>query len=168
MMEKNKTAKKIVIALETIIVVGAFVFGPSLLASGDESKGMIENNETPIFSVRTENAEKRTLRAFLEVNGDIVSGQEADVFPDASGKLIRLYVALGSRVRKGDVIAEVDPSRPGTSYMSSPIHTPITGIISRTPLSVGQQSVRAQISLRCPRSTILKSLPAYRNGRSGN
>jgi multidrug efflux pump subunit AcrA (membrane-fusion protein) len=137
-MGKNKTAKMIMMVLGTIIVAGVFVFGPSLLAAGDESKSLAESSEPPvIFSVRTEQAEKRTLRAFLEVNGDIVSVQEADVFPDASGKLTRVYVVLGSRVRRGDVIAEVDPSKPGTSYMSSPVHAPISGIVSRTPLSVG-------------------------------
>ena len=117
--------------------MGALVFGPSLLASGDEGGEKSENSETPVFSVKTENAEKRTLRSFLEVNGDIVSVQETDVFPDMSGKLVRAYAALGSQVRKGAVIAEVDPSKPGAAYMNSPVYAPISGTVSKTPLSPG-------------------------------
>jgi multidrug efflux pump subunit AcrA (membrane-fusion protein) len=118
-MKKNKGIKTFGMVLGTMIITGALIFGPSLLASGDESKAGIENSEAPLLSVKTENAEKRTLRALLEVNGDIVSGQETDVFPDISGKLIRVYVTLGSQVHKGEIIAEVDPSKPGTSYMNS-------------------------------------------------
>ena len=123
--------------LGTALITGALVLGPGMLASGDEGRGKSENSETPVFSVRTENAEKRTLRSFLEVNGDIVSGQETDVFPDVSGKLVRVYAALGSQVRKGAVIAEVDPSKPGSSYMNSPVYAPISGTVSKTPLSPG-------------------------------
>ncbi|MHB9292526.1 putative Multidrug resistance protein MdtA [Hollandina sp. SP2] len=121
----------------TMITIGGLLFGPGLLASGDESSEKMKNSETPVFSVKTENAEKRTLRAFLEINGDIVSRQEAAVFPDVSGKLIRVYAALGSQVRKGDVLAEVDPSKPGATYMSSPVYAPISGTVSETPLSPG-------------------------------
>jgi multidrug efflux pump subunit AcrA (membrane-fusion protein) len=113
------------------------VFGPEMLASGDEAKENRADNETPLFSVRTEQAEIKTLCAFLEVNGDVVSRQEADVFPDAPGKLIRVNVVLGSPVRKGEVIAEVDPSKPGTIYMNSPVCAPISGTVSKAPLSVG-------------------------------
>jgi multidrug efflux pump subunit AcrA (membrane-fusion protein) len=129
--------KTIGMVFTTMIIAGAFVFGPGFLASGDEGKEEIEKGETPLFSVKTQNAEKRTLRAFLGLNGDIVSGQETEVFPDVSGKLVRVYVALGSRVRKGDVIAEIDPSKPGAAYMNSPVYAPISATVSRIPLSTG-------------------------------
>ncbi|MFP3090741.1 efflux RND transporter periplasmic adaptor subunit [Treponema sp. TIM-1] len=136
-MKKNKSIKTVGMVLGTVIITGALIVGPGLLAAGDESKVEPTGSETPVFSVKTEITEKRTLYAFLEVNGDIVSGQEADVFPDVSGKLSRVYVALGSQVRKGDVIAEVDPSKPGVTYMSSPVYAPIAGTVSKMPLSVG-------------------------------
>ncbi|MDR2786038.1 MAG: efflux RND transporter periplasmic adaptor subunit [Treponema sp.] len=136
-MKKKKGIKTAALVLGTMIAAAALVFGPGLLASGDESRDEITKIETPLFSVRAENAERRTLRSFLEVNGDIVSGQEADVFPDVPGKLVRVYVALGSQVRQGEVIAEVDPSKPGISYMNSPVYAPISGTISRIPLSAG-------------------------------
>jgi RND family efflux transporter MFP subunit len=46
-------------------------------------------------------------------------------------------VTLGGRVRKGDVIAQVDPSKPGSSYSLSPVIAPIAGIVASTPASIG-------------------------------
>jgi multidrug efflux pump subunit AcrA (membrane-fusion protein) len=136
-MEKKRRMKTIGIVGGTVFAAAALVLGPSLLASGNDTKTKTENAETPVWSVKTEMAEKRTLHAVLEVNGDIVSEQEADVFPDVPGKLVRVYAALGSQVRKGDVIAEVDPSKPGTAYMNSPVYAPMSGTVSKIPLSAG-------------------------------
>jgi multidrug efflux pump subunit AcrA (membrane-fusion protein) len=134
-MKKNNWFKRIMVAAGTALAAAVLMFGPSLLVSGDENRP--EQAETPLFSVKTASVEKRTLRAFLEVNGDIVNAQQADVFPDVSGKLVRVNVALGARVRKGDVIAEVDPSKPGAAYMKSPVYAPISGTVSKAPLPVG-------------------------------
>jgi multidrug efflux pump subunit AcrA (membrane-fusion protein) len=136
-MEKKKGIKTAGLVLGTMAIMGALIVGPGLLAAGDEDRGGTETAETPLLSVKTERAEKRTLHAALEVNGDIVSAQEAGVFPDVSGKLIRVKVSLGSQVRRGDVVAEVDPSKPGANYMNSPVYAPISGTVSQIPLSTG-------------------------------
>jgi multidrug efflux pump subunit AcrA (membrane-fusion protein) len=136
-MIRNRGVKIAAIAA-AVVIAGALAAGPSLLLAGDEKKGAAdEKSGEPVFSVKTVSAEHRTLAAFLEVNGDIVSAQEADVFPDTSGKLIAVRTALGARVRKGELIAEIDPSKPGIIYMASPVYAPISGIISRTPVSAG-------------------------------
>jgi multidrug efflux pump subunit AcrA (membrane-fusion protein) len=135
-MAKKQGMRQIVFVMGTMIIIGGLLFGPMLVA-GDETKGARENNEAPVFSVRTEAAEKRSLKAFLEVNGDIVSRQEVEAFPDASGKLTAVLVTLGSRVRAGDIIAQVDPSKPGSTYMTSPVYAPISGMVSKTPLPEG-------------------------------
>jgi multidrug efflux pump subunit AcrA (membrane-fusion protein) len=121
-----------------VVIAGGLVVGPSLLVVGEGKNGVAgEKNGALIFSVKTVAVEHHTLKAFLEVNGDIISGQQADVFPDTSGKLIAVRAALGSRVRKGELIAEIDPSKPGMTYMTSPVYAPISGIVSRTPVSAG-------------------------------
>jgi multidrug efflux pump subunit AcrA (membrane-fusion protein) len=136
-MKQKKGIKTAGMILGTMIIVGAFILGPGLLAAGNEPGEEIADSASPFLSVQTEQAERRTLRAFLEVNGDIVSRQVADVFPDMAGKLIRVNVALGLRVCKGDVIAEVDPAKPGTNYMNSPVYAPISGAVSNMPLPAG-------------------------------
>jgi RND family efflux transporter MFP subunit len=51
--------------------------------------------------------------------------------------LVSLEVQLGSSVRKGQIIAQVDPSRPGTSYSLSPVSAPIAGIVVSGPEAIG-------------------------------
>jgi multidrug efflux pump subunit AcrA (membrane-fusion protein) len=134
-MKKNSGVKRIVLIMGTMVIAGGLMFGP-MLAAGDEAK-TAENSEAAIFSVRTESAERRTLGAFLEANGDIVSKQDVEVFPDTSGKLKEVLVTLGSRVQAGDVIARIDPSKPGSAYMASSVRAPISGMVSRVPPPVG-------------------------------
>jgi multidrug efflux pump subunit AcrA (membrane-fusion protein) len=91
----------------------------------------------PVFSVRAAEAETRTLETHLEVNGNIVSEQQVEVFPETSGRLAGMYAALGTTVQKGQLIAEIDPSRPGIVYSRSPVYAPITGTVCAVPLAAG-------------------------------
>jgi multidrug efflux pump subunit AcrA (membrane-fusion protein) len=141
-MKTKKTFSTTAIILGAVFAAAGLIFVPSLI--GDDRKKAPVEDEAPLLSVKTAAAERRTLRAFLEVNGDVVSKQQADVYPDMPGKLVRLNVALGSRVKKGDVIALVDPSKPGMTYMNSPVYAPISGIVSETPLSLGTTVSQSQ------------------------
>jgi multidrug efflux pump subunit AcrA (membrane-fusion protein) len=129
--------KKAIIFAATAVVAAGLVFVPVLLADNGTTGNAKQNTEAAVFAVRTEEAEIRDLQAYIEINGDIVSGEQVAVLPDAAGKLASMKVELGSSVRKGDIIAEVDPSRPGTNYFLSPVYAPISGIVTAAPLSVG-------------------------------
>lgn len=128
--------KKSILIAGTVLIAGSLLFVPPILAGGDDNTEA-KPDETPVYSVKTADVKKQTLHAYLDINGDIVPVQQADVFPDVSGKLVSVKTSLGSYVRKGEIIAEVDPSRPGTAYMNSPVYAPISGIVSKTPLSLG-------------------------------
>jgi multidrug efflux pump subunit AcrA (membrane-fusion protein) len=139
-MKKN-WLKKSVFTVIILLALAGFLFIPSMMAGngtagGANPRAMMAGGPA-VFSVRAEEAQVLTLHAFLDVNGDIVSSQQADVFPDVSGRLVSVRVGLGSYVRQGEIIAEIDPSRPGTTFMNSPVYAPISGIVSKTPLSIG-------------------------------
>jgi multidrug efflux pump subunit AcrA (membrane-fusion protein) len=137
-MAKSNRVKRAALIIGTAIIVGGLAFVPSLLAAGNENTGASDENfEMPVFSVKAAQAGIHTLAAILEINGDIVSGRQAEVFPDTSGKLTSVRVSLGSRVHKGDIIAYLDPSKPGMNYMPSPVSAPISGTISSMPVSTG-------------------------------
>lgn len=70
-------------------------------------------------------------------NGEVESQSAVEVFPSMNGKVAQINVMLGSHVNRGDVIAKVDPSEPGTKYALSPVEAPISGSIVSTPLKVG-------------------------------
>jgi multidrug efflux pump subunit AcrA (membrane-fusion protein) len=134
-LKQKKGVNKTAVILGTVLIVGGLIFAREMVRMNRSTAA--QSNEIPPLSVRTSNAETRTLRAYLDVNGEIVSAQQVEVFPDAAGRLLRLNVTLGTWVSRGDVIGEVDPSRPGTTFMASPIHAPISGTVSRIPISVG-------------------------------
>jgi multidrug efflux pump subunit AcrA (membrane-fusion protein) len=143
MKEKKHVAKKAVIFFVVLFAAAGCVFLPSLLAEtkngmagGGSAKPEAPAAET-VFSVRTTTAANRDLQAYLELNGNIVNENQVAVFPDMGGKLVSVNVALGSRTKKGQVIAEVDPSKPGFSYSISPVIAPISGTVVGVPLSVG-------------------------------
>ncbi|MDR1175794.1 MAG: efflux RND transporter periplasmic adaptor subunit [Treponema sp.] len=93
--------------------------------------------EAPIFAVNTTTAAQGQIRDYIALSGDIVSGSTVDTYSDAAGKVTRLFVSVGSRVRKGDPIAEVDPSRPGMNYVPGIATAPVGGTVVSLPAQVG-------------------------------
>jgi multidrug efflux pump subunit AcrA (membrane-fusion protein) len=90
-----------------------------------------------VFAVRTAEAEIRSLQSYIEINGDIVSAQQVTVVPEAAGKLVSMKTELGRRVTKGALVAEIDPSRPGSVYSLSPVYAPVSGLVVTTPAAEG-------------------------------
>jgi multidrug efflux pump subunit AcrA (membrane-fusion protein) len=139
--------KKVIILLIVAAFAAGFIFIPPRLASGNTAVPGPGRGGGPgdsgnqgrdtVFAVRTAYAEKRTLQAYIEVNGDIVSEEQVAVVPDAAGKLVSMKVSLGSTVQKGALVAEVDPSRPGAAYSLSPVYAPVSGTVVSNPLTIG-------------------------------
>ena len=82
------------------------------------------------FSVKVAVAKRTTLQSYLDVNGDVTTETTVSVYPDIGGRLVDLRVALGDRVGKDEVIAQVDPSKPGASYALASVRAPIAGTIT--------------------------------------
>lgn len=89
------------------------------------------------FSVRTAPITRSTIQDYIETNGDIVVDSTVDVNPYVSGKLVSIRVPLGARVEAGQLLAEIDPSTPGSTYSLNPVNAPISGTITSLPASVG-------------------------------
>jgi len=128
--------KKTVFVFVFIMIAAAVVF--TSMAKG---KNSADNDQqiasASIFTVRTDEAQTRTLEAYLEVNANIISGHQVAVLPEANGRLVSMRVGLGSVVQRGALIAEVDPSRPGAQYSISAVYAPVSGTVISSPQSVG-------------------------------
>jgi multidrug efflux pump subunit AcrA (membrane-fusion protein) len=140
--------KKLILLIIVAALAAGFILIPQRLASDNAAgpgtgPGMgrpgASGNQgrDTVFAVRTAAAERRTLEAYIEVNGNIVSEEQVAVVPDAAGKLVSMKAGLGSLVQKGALVAEVDPSRPGTAYSLSPVYAPISGTVVSNPLTIG-------------------------------
>jgi membrane fusion protein (multidrug efflux system) len=106
---------------------GAPPFGPA--ASGP--------SDTEVVAVHIHTITRRDLEEYIKTNGDVVSRNSVDVYPDIAGKLVRLRVSLGDPVSKGRVIADIDPSKPGSVYTLNGIRAPIAGTITELPADIG-------------------------------
>ncbi|MDC7239839.1 MAG: efflux RND transporter periplasmic adaptor subunit [Spirochaetales bacterium] len=99
--------------------------------------GMESGSGDTVYTVLAEETLSTTLKDYLKVNGDVEAGTSVDIYPDAAGKLTKLEISLGSYVRKGQIIAEVDPSIPGQVYVASPVRSTISGTVTDIPYEVG-------------------------------
>ncbi len=101
------------------------------------AKGGSTQHAATIFAVETGNAKKGDITDYVKINGDVEPVRNIDIYPDTAGKLSRLSVSLGDSIRTGQVIAEIDPSKPGLSYALSPVRSTITGTVTSLPYEVG-------------------------------
>src|SRR6056297_2415739 len=124
--------------------------GTEQAAGTEQGPGQGEAEQEAVFAVSTTQAVQGQIKDYIDVNGDVVTKTRVDTYPDTAGKLSGLYVEVGERVRKDQVIAEVDPSRPGMQFSASPVKAPISGMITSLPVQVGstvsQQMTVAQVS----------------------
>lgn len=96
-----------------------------------------EKETESIYAVNTYEAYEGDLSAYLEFGGDVATAASVDILPDATGKVTKFFVAVGDYVKKDQAIAEVDPSRPGMTYVASVVKAPISGTITALPISIG-------------------------------
>jgi RND family efflux transporter MFP subunit len=73
----------------------------------------------------------------LVVNGDVLARTQVAIYPTVAGKLTEARLSVGDRVYQGDIVAMVDPSRPGEVYSQSPVISTIGGTILQAPVNPG-------------------------------
>jgi len=93
--------------------------------------------QVPVYAVHTMAAPQGTIMDYLALAGDVAASSTVDAYSDAAGKVTRIMVSIGTRVNRGDSIAEVDPSRPGMEFMASIVKAPVAGTIVALPAQVG-------------------------------
>ena len=129
----KKSTVIVIVVLAAALGVGGYAFYSTRHAAAMRGRAPSQT----VSTVRTQVAEVVTLHDYINTNGDIEAVNSVTVYPDIGGKIVSTNVTLGSPVRRGDVIARVDPSEPGSSYTLSPVLAPINGSIIKTPLKVG-------------------------------
>jgi RND family efflux transporter MFP subunit len=71
------------------------------------------------------------------VNGDVLARNQVSIYPTVAGRLAEVRLGIGDRVNAGDVVAMVDPSRPGEFYSLSPVVSTISGTVLQVPFTAG-------------------------------
>jgi multidrug efflux pump subunit AcrA (membrane-fusion protein) len=132
--------RNIVIIIIFGIAIAAILLIPSASKPAATSdKRPARTGAASTFSVRTAPITRGTIQDYIETNGDIVVDATVDVNPYVAGKLVSIKVLLGARVEAGQLLAEIDPSTPGSTYTVNPVNAPISGTITSLPASVGSK-----------------------------
>ena len=78
-----------------------------------------------------------TIERSVIINGEILARNQVTIFPTMGGRLVEIFYGIGDRVNRGDVVAMVDPSRPGEVYSQSPVVSTVSGTVLLAPFSIG-------------------------------
>ncbi|MCL2600934.1 MAG: efflux RND transporter periplasmic adaptor subunit [Treponema sp.] len=71
------------------------------------------------------------------INGDILTRNQVAIFPTVGGRVAEMRIGIGDNVRAGNIVAMVDPSRPGEVFSFSPVVSTVSGTVLQAPFSVG-------------------------------
>lgn len=140
--QKNRKPSKVdqlATIIMTLICVALCVYFLYSATRPKASAAIATGDDASVINVEVAAAESGTFTKTTKVNGEIASDATSiNVFPDASsGHVTSILVKRGDQVSKGDVIAYIDPSRPGQTYNESPVVSPIDGEVIAINTSVG-------------------------------
>ncbi len=77
-----------------------------------------------------------SLASAVKLTGEVQAARTLKAYPDTAGRVIEVASA-GTRVAAGDVVARVDPSRPGSRFEPSPVRAPLAGSVVSVLLENG-------------------------------
>lgn len=97
-MTRKISKKKLWIIVAAVIVVAAIVTAAVLKGKGNEG-----------IRVATEKAARRTIIQTVSSNGKIQPEKDIKISPYISGEVVELFVKEGDQVKKGDLLARIDP-----------------------------------------------------------
>ena len=131
-MNKEKLNLAVITIFTLFLLLGCKQTDPSAKGSSDK-----EEEQLTVFAVSTTTAVQGEIKDYLQLNGDIAARTTVDTFADTAGKLKSLYIKIGDTVRKNQIIAEIDPSKPGMTFAASPVKASISGTVTQVPVQIG-------------------------------
>lgn len=103
--------------LKVLILLLALVAAAAFVASCRGSKANVRKEEpnantqpVAVEGVTTASAIKRELPRFFEATGSLAGDQQTDVAPQTSGKVVAVGVDIGSYVKRGQMLVQLDES----------------------------------------------------------
>jgi len=97
-MSLKKSKKKLWIIIGVVIVVAIIII--IAIVKGQQNEGI---------KVSVEPVTKRTIIQTVSANGKIQPETDVKISPYISGEVVDLYVKEGNQVKKGDLLAKIDP-----------------------------------------------------------
>ena len=125
--------RKVLIILIIIVVIIAAV----MIRMGTSKKDVQIEQGEKIIPVEVVPASKGTVRSTCEVLGTIKANKSAQVFPETSGRVTRIFVKEGSYVSKNNNLMAIRNESIGFKYEEGYIKSPISGNVGKILVDVG-------------------------------
>lgn len=93
--------------------------------------------EETAIAVDTETAARDAISRYTELSGTVIAKHSMEIMAENTGKITGLTVEYGDSVTKDQVIAMIDPSRPGMKYGMTELKAPMSGTITALNISEG-------------------------------
>jgi len=133
-----KKSKIITIAILSLVALFAVLILLNFIvpkkSNGSSSDQRQRVNAT---TVRATEVVPGTIEKSIIINGEILARNQITIFPTVGGRLVELRVGIGDRVGRGDVVAMIDPSKPGEVYSRSPVTSTVSGTVLNLPFHIG-------------------------------
>lgn len=143
---KKRIAGLVVLILLIILATALVVVNPFQYLKSLAPEAVAETStEQVAVPVRVLQTATSTLQNTIRTNGSVIDPSSLDVYPEVTGTLRTLTVSVGQRVEKDQVIATIDPSRPGVVYKEVAVKAPAAGTVLALPFVVG-----AGVSMQAP------------------
>lgn len=139
-----------IIILFFIIIFAAlitFTFFPQFFSIFGFGNGQSTNSQTQQSSgqrgarsasaVRVTPVVPDTIERSVIINGEISARNQITIFPAIGGRLVESFFSVGDRVNQGNVVAMIDPSRPGEVFSRNPVVSTVSGTVLQAPFSIG-------------------------------
>lgn len=133
-------------AISFVLLSSIFLIASCGNRSGNSSSSPgPENPARPAVAVIAEEIIPRKLSNYIVLGGEIEPAAALEAYSETTGRIIEIRAGLGDRVEKDEVLAMVDPSRPGQRFAPNPVRAPISGVVTQIPVQEG-----SQISMQSP------------------
>jgi len=123
----------LLIALFAFLILNHF-FGPEKAEEEEEEQQRRRGSSS---TVRVTPVSLETIEQSVIINGEILARNQVTIYPTVGGRLVQTRFGIGDRVNRGDVVAMIDPSRPGEVYSWNPVISTISGTVLNAPFSIG-------------------------------
>jgi multidrug efflux pump subunit AcrA (membrane-fusion protein) len=143
MMNRKKIVTLVFILLIIIFaLLIAFSFipkkeKPSNPQGTREQGGSPRTGSRNASAVRAVPVSPGTIEKSVILNGEILARNQVTIFPAVGGRLVESFYTVGDRVNRGDIVAMIDPSRPGDVYSRNPVTSTASGTVLQAPYSIG-------------------------------
>lgn len=126
----------LIVAAVVVIVINPFEGLAQMMR--DQAAGQTETAvEDTVLSVRVAPVVTGDLRAYIKTNGNVVDTKTVDIYPDVAGKLSFMELSVGDSVDVDQVVARIDPSRPGMNFRETVVESPVKGTVLSVNFAAG-------------------------------